>query len=122
MNAIKSYRDILVWQKGMILVNKVYGISKNFPDTEKYVLTNQMKRSVISIPSIIAESYSYNTLDEVERFSKMALGSLYELQTQLEIALNQRYLRKEMFDNIYEDCREIESMLKALVQSIAQYA
>lgn len=118
MNTIKTYRDLLVWQKAMLLVNKVYKSSAVFPDVEKYALTSQIRRSVVSIPSNMAEGYGRNSIGDYLRFLNIAMGSLFELQTQLEIALNQAYVRKEMFDILYEDTREIERMLRALIKKL----
>ncbi len=116
MTTIKTYRDILVWQKAMLLVNKIYKITTNFPDKETYALTNQLRKSAISIPSIIAESYGKCSSEDYLRLLNVALGSLFELQTLIEIALNQEYLNKQIFDLLYEDSREIEYMLNNLFQ------
>ena len=119
MTTIRNYRDLLVWQKAMVLVNKVYKVSAKYPDTEKYALTSQLRRSAVSLPSNIAEGYGRNSTKDYIRFLNIAMGSLYELQTQLEISLNQDYLKKEMFDNVYEDCREIDRMLSSLIRELS---
>ena len=119
MTTIRNYRDLLVWQKAMVLVNKVYKVSAKYPDTEKYALTSQLRRSGVSVPSNIAEGYGRNSTKDNIRLLNIAMGSLYELQTQLEISLNQDYLKKEMFDNVYEDCREIEHMLSSLIRKLS---
>ena len=83
---IKSYRDLFVWQKAMELVTAVYAIPKVFPKEEQYGLTAQIRRSAVSVPSNIAEGYGRNSTLDYTRFLQIARGSLYELQTQLEIA------------------------------------
>jgi len=115
---IKTYRDLLVWQKSMALVTEVYKLSKLFPDEEDYGLTSQMRRCAVSIPSNIAEGYGRNSTSDYVRFLRVASGSLYELQTQAEIALNLRYLKKSDFDKLYESSREIERMLSSLVRKL----
>ncbi len=118
MNTIKNYRDLIVWQKAMVLVNKVYKISTEFPEQEKYALTSQLRRSVVSVPSNIAEGYGRRSSGDYIRFLNIAMGSLYEMQTQLEIALNQNYSKKEAFDILYEDSREVERMLSSLINKL----
>ena len=115
---IKTYRDLLVWQKSMALVTEVYKLSKLFPNEEVYGLTSQMRRCAVSIPSNIAEGYGRNSTSDYVRFLRVASASLYELQTQAEIALNLRYLKKSDFDNLYESSREIERMLSSLVRKL----
>lgn len=119
MTTIKTYRDLIVWQKAMLLVNKVYKVSANFPDIEKYALTSQLRRSAVSIPSNIAEGYGRRSTGDYIRFLNIAMGSLFELQTQIEIALNQVYLNKEIFDLIYEDSREVDRMLSSLIRKLS---
>ena len=115
MTTTKNFRDLIVWQKAMLLVNKVYIASGHFPDSEKYALISQLRKSAVSIPSNIAESHGRTSAKDHIRYLHCAIGSLYELQTQLEISLIQDYLKKDMFDNLYEDCRDIERMLNTMI-------
>ena len=116
--SLKTYRDELVWQKAMLLVNKVYSCTQTFPENEKQVLTKQLKRSVISIPSKIADGYGLHENSDKKKSLTIALGALYELQTQLEIALNQTYMRKEVFDILYQDSRDIERSLHTMIKRL----
>jgi four helix bundle protein len=77
-----------------------------------------MRRSAVSIPSNIAEGYGRNSTNDYIRFLQIASGSLYEEQTQLEIAFNLGYLNKDRYDALYELSREIERMLSSLVRKI----
>ena len=115
---IKSYRDLIIWQKSMQLVTKVYRKTKILPREELYGLVAQIRRSSVSIPSNIAEGYGRNSTNDYLRFLQIASGSLYELQTQLEICLNLEYLSKEDFESIDEQSREIERMLGSLIQKV----
>lgn len=115
---IKNYRDLIVWKKSMELVTKVYVVTKTFPKEETYGLIPQIRRSSISIPSNIAEGYGRHSTNDYVRFLQVARGSLYELQTQLEICLNLDYLSKQRFEEIYEQSREIERMLCSLITKI----
>jgi four helix bundle protein len=115
---MKTYRDLIVWQKAMALVTEIYKVTVSFPRREDYGITSQIRRCAISIPSNIAEGYGRHSRNEYIRFLQIALGSLYELQTQLEIAANLGYLKKEEFDVLYESTREVERMLSSLVKSL----
>ena len=85
---MKSYRDLIVWQKSMNMVTLIYKLVLELPENEKYGLTSQIKRSAISIPSNIAEGYGRNYRKDYSRFLQIARGSLFENQTQLEIKRN----------------------------------
>ena len=115
---MKTYRDLIVWQKSMTLVTEIYRLSKSFPRDETYGLTSQIRRSAVSIPSNMAEGYGRNSTSEYIRFLYITTGSLYELQTHLEIALNLQYLNKTNFDKLYESSREIERMLSSLTKKL----
>ena len=86
MDKIKSYTDLLVWQKSMELVKEVYVITKTFPKEEIYGLTSQMRRASVSIPSNIAEGFMRQHKPEMIQFLFISLGSCGELHTQLVIA------------------------------------
>jgi four helix bundle protein len=90
---IKSYRDLIVWQKSMTMVTAVYEATRRFPAEELYGLTAQIRRAAVSITSNIAEGYSRNSTADYIRFLRIACGSLYELRTQLEIAVNLGYMK-----------------------------
>ena len=117
---MKTYRDLIVWQKAMVLVTEIYKVSKSFPRREDYGLTSQLRRCAVSIPSNIAEGYGRNSRNEYIRFLQIASGSLYELQTQLEIAANLGYLKKDEFELLYESTREIERMLSVLIRRLIE--
>ena len=85
---VRTFRDLLVWQKSMVLVTDVYRASSEFPTHERYGLSSQIRRCAVSIPSNIAEGFGRHSATDYIRFLTIANGSLYELQTQIEIALN----------------------------------
>lgn len=117
---MKTYRDLMVWQKAMALVTEIYKVTKSFPRREDYGLTSQLRRCAVSIPSNIAEGYGRNSRNEYIRFLQIASGSLYELQTQLEIAANLGYLKKDEFELLYESTREVERMLSVLIRRLIE--
>jgi len=115
---LKSYRDLIVWQKSMDLVVEVYKMIANFPQNEIYGLTSQIKRAVVSVPSNIAEGYGRRSTGDYQRFLNIAMGSLFELQTQLEISIRLNYLKTDQFTNLNELSKEIERMLSSLISKI----
>jgi four helix bundle protein len=116
---IQSYRDLLVWQKGMELVRGIYRITRGFPDEEKYGLASQLRRAAVSIPSNIAEGYGRNSTNDYVRFLRMGIGSLYEVQTQLEIAVSEKMISAEAHASLMELANELERMLVSLVKKLA---
>lgn len=119
MSDIKTYRDLIVWQKSMNLITEVYKISANFPPNEVYGLCSQIRRSAISIPSNIAEGYGRKSTGDYKRFLQIALGSLFELETQIEIAFNLSFLSKNSFEEVYDKTRELDRMLSSLINKIS---
>ncbi len=103
----------------MTFVTEIYKISKEFPKDEAYGLTSQMRRCAISVPSNMAEGYGRNSTNEYLHFLRIATGSLYELQTQMEISMNLHYLSRDQFDKLYELSREIERMLSSLIRKLS---
>lgn len=118
MAQIKTYRDLIVWQKSMALLTEIYKTTKTFPRDETYGLIAQMRRCAVSIPSNIAEGHGRNSSSDYVRFLRITMGSLYELQTQLDISLNLKYLEENSFKSFYESSREVERMLSSLIRKI----
>ena len=89
---MQSFKDLIVWQKAIILVEEVYHLLRNLPNDERYALSDQIRRSVVSIPSNIAEGRGRNSEKEFVRFLNIANGSAYELETQLILCQRLGYL------------------------------
>ncbi|WP_396179234.1 four helix bundle protein [Flavobacterium sp.] len=113
---MSTFRNLLVWQKSMDLVTKMYSSTQKFPKEELFGLTSQIRRSAVSIPSNIAEGYGRDSNKEYLRFLNVSIGSLFELQTQIEIAKNIMYLNEKDFNDLYENSREIERMLVSFIK------
>ncbi len=118
MSTIKSYRDLIIWQKAVDLVTKVYSVTGNFPSSEIYGLTNQLRRCAVSIPSNIAEGYGRNSTADYKRFLQIAVGSLYELQTQVVIAFKLTYVSKEQYTELNDLSIEIDKMIYSIIQKL----
>ena len=120
MSKINSFRDLVVWQKGMKLCQDIYKASKLFPKEEKYSLTSQIHRSAISVPSNIAEGYGRDSRNDYIRFLKIARGSLFELETQVELAFNIGFIQHSHFQNLLKTSSEIAKMLNSLINKLEQ--
>ena len=119
MGEIKSYKDLLIWQKGVKIVCLVYQLLKSFPQDELYALTSQLKRASVSIPSNIAEGYGRNTDKSFSHFLDISRGSLFEIETQLLIAyelgfITNQALYKEILSQIEEESKMINGFSKSL--------
>jgi four helix bundle protein len=113
----KGYQDLLVWQKAKDLAVLVYKISDDGKLSRDFGLRDQMRRSAISIPSNLAEGDERDTDKEAVRFFYMAKGSLAELRTQIQIAVEIGYLTHASFEHIEEKCQEIGRMLGSLIKA-----
>ncbi len=111
---IESYRDLKVWQKSMDLVVLVYKLLKKLPVEERFALCDQIRRSVVSIPSNIAEGKSRNSIKEYKQFIGIAKGSAAELETQLLICERIAYLDKDDLSETLGLLEEVSKMLAKL--------
>jgi len=110
---MNTHKDLEVWQKSIELVEMVYKITDNFPQSEIYGLTNQMRRSAVSIPSNISEGAARNSNKEFIQFLYISLGSLSELETQCIISKKLRYFDDEpLFEEIEILRRKLLNFIK----------
>ncbi len=115
---VKSYQDLIAWQKAISLVIEIYAITANFPGHEIYGLTSQLRRAGVSIPSNIAEGHGRATKGEYIQFLGHARGSLCEVQTQIFIAHKPGYVPQERKENIIAMTDELGRILNGLMASI----
>lgn len=115
---IKSFVDLKTWQEGHKLVLAIYKIVKNFPQKEIYGLSDQMRRCSVSITSNIAEGFSRKTKKEKSQFYYIALGSITELENQLIISRDLKYINQEEFDRLAEKTIKVQKLLHGLIKSI----
>lgn len=113
---IRSHKDLIVYQLSMELVIDVYRITKAFPKEELYGLTAQIKRACVSVPSNIAEGAGRRGKAEFTRFLYIAMGSLSEVDTQLEIAGRLSFFEED--ENIVKKIYLIKNMLAKLIKSL----
>jgi len=115
---IPSFKDLEVWQKAMTLVDKIYEITDAFPDREKFGLTAELRKSIRSVPSNIAEGKMRLSPADFRRHVSIALGSLGETQTQLLMGGRRRYLTADVVEAVERDIEEIGRMLRGLERAL----
>lgn len=115
---VRTYKDLIVWQKSMKLVNQVYQIIAQMPVEEKYALCDQMRRCSTSIPSNNAEGWARATTKEYLNFLSIANGSYAELETQLTICKNNSLASDEIIDQALSLSDEVGKMLAAMIKKL----
>jgi four helix bundle protein len=112
----KSYTQLEVWKKSRELVKDVYLLTQGFPKEELYSLTNQIRRAIVSIPSNIAEGIGRNSNKETVQYLHFAKGSMYEVETQLYLAYDLRYIKLEQLNEMLLKIEESRKLLYGFIQ------
>ena len=118
----QSYRDLIAWQRAMQLVTDIYRATGRFPIEERYGLSNQLRRAAVSVPSNIAEGQARFSSKEFHRFLSVARGSLVEIETQLQIAMNLGYMSQNEGTTLMDEAAELGRVLNGLLASIKSVA
>ena len=111
---MKRLKDLIVYQKSKDLVMSVYGIMDSFPDSERFALSNQIRRAVVSIPSNIAEGMGRVSDKDQAHFLNIAYGSVMETYAQLDIAHDLGYITDEIFNKLESDIEEVSKMISVM--------
>lgn len=116
---MKSYRDIIAWQKAINVVEAIYQVTTAFPDHERYGLVSQMRRASVSIPSNIAEGFGRYNRPDFLKFLRTSRGSLFELQTQLEIAYRLQFCKPNtaLDETLAETDRVLQGFIRGLEEA-----
>lgn len=117
--AVKSYRDLIAWQKAMDLVVAVYRATEAFPACEQFGLTNQMRRAATSVPSNIAEGQGRATTKDYVHFLHIVRGSLQELETQLQLAQRLSFASESEVQCHLSLCDEVSRLVSGHINSLA---
>ncbi|QNF33312.1 four helix bundle protein [Adhaeribacter swui] len=115
-----NFKELKVWQEAMELAKEVYLTTATFPAGEKFGLVSQINRSVVSIPSNIAEGAGRSSNKELSQFLSISIGSAFELETQLLLARNLNFLPKEKSDYLIQKVSKIQRMLSVLKKRIIE--
>lgn len=104
------FKDLEIWKKSRLFCSEIYSVTANFPDSEKFGITNQLRRASVSIPSNIAEGSSRNSNKDFSRFLEIAIGSAYEIETQLLISTDLGFLKEDKLEILIIRLDEIIKM------------
>ncbi len=115
---IRTFRDLIAWQKAFGLGKRVYAVTEAFPERERFGLTVQLRRGAVSVASNIAEGYGRGSTADYVRFLKVARGALYELDTQLMFAVEFAYCGSESYAGVKDELDECERVLAGLIRSM----
>ncbi len=115
---MQDFKKLLVWQKSIELINKTYTLTSSYPSEEKYGLTNQTRRAVISISNNIAEGCGRFTQKDLVHFLQMSLGSTNEVENCLIIAKSLNYIDGNGFSNLNLQLIEVRKMLLSLIEKV----
>ena len=118
MVKLHTYKDLIVWQKSMDLVTEIYTLTSNFPKSEIYILTSQIRRCAISIPSNIAEGRYRNSRKDYTHFLRIAYGSGAELETQIEISKRLKFSEVKNYKKIDSLLLEVMKMLNTILKKL----
>ena len=114
----RNYRDLIAWQKAMVLVRSVYLLTERFPPDERFGLTSQMRRSAVSVPSNIAEGHGRLSDRAMRMFLGNARGSLFELETQALLSADMNFAKREEVDALLTQSSEVARILNGLLRTL----
>lgn len=112
----KTFEDIKSWKLGREFRKNIYDISKSFPDIEKYCLISQIRRAAISVTANIAEGFGRYSYQENINFCRISRGSLNEVLDHLKVALDEKYITKQTYVDLYRDGRDIEKSINGYIK------
>lgn len=115
---IRGYRDLIVWQDSMDLVVAIYRITATFPKDERFSLVDQLRRAAVSVPSNIAEGHGRSRTGDYLRHLSVAVGSLNEVETQVQIARRLEYISEDVQREALASCNGIAKMLGGLIRAL----
>ena len=113
-----NFRNLIIWQKSRIIVKEIFLLTRDFPSEEKYGLVSQILRSAYSIPSNIAEGSGRDSKKDFARFLDIALGSAFELETQLTLAFDIEYISEEKLHHILDLLKEVQKMIYSFKKNL----
>ena len=118
----KHYKELLIWQKGMLLAKLIYKLTMRFPAEERFGLTSQLRRAAISVPSNIAEGQARSGTKEFLQFLSHAEGSLAELETQLLLSVEIDFAQQRDIAASLQEIDELQKMILGLRRKLSSYS
>ena len=117
---MRNFRELEVWKAGINLVKDVYLLVESFPESEKFGLTSQMRRCSVSIPSNIAEGCGKESDLDFKRFLQISLGSIYELETQLILAMELKLIDQSKGRTIIQSCQDLQRQVSSFIKHLTR--
>ena len=114
------FKDLEIWKQSRLFCSDIYAITGDFPETEKFGLTNQLRRASVSVPSNIAEGASRKSNKDFSRFLEIAIGSMYEIETQLLISKDLEFLKDNQVKDLLEKLQSIIKMTSKLKSTLKE--
>jgi four helix bundle protein len=114
----RHFRELIAWQKAMVLARHVYALTAEFPKSEQYGLVSQMSRCSVSVPSNIAEGHGRLTDRGFRVFLAQARGSVFELETQIQFASDFHFCAKDAAQGLMDDCNEVARIINGLLKKL----
>ena len=115
---MKDFKKLQIWQLGMEVVDKVYGLVPLLPSDEKFAMKSQVTRAAVSIPANIAEGNAKKSEKDKKRFVEIALGSAFELETHLLIVRNRKWVDEKLIDELIEVLRREQKMIGGFIDKL----
>jgi len=115
---VKSYKDLLVWQKAMDLTSLVYRVTAELPPDERFGLISQARRAAVSVPANLAEGHRRSSTKDYLRFVSISAGSLAELETLIELATRLYSIRSTSLEELVSSADEVGRMIRGLQQGL----
>jgi four helix bundle protein len=116
-SAIRSFTDLVAWQKGHVVVIKIYAVTNSFPSTETFGLVSQLRRAAVSVTSNIAEGFRRQSWKEKAQFFSMSLGSLTEIENQLLISKDVGFLGRDTYQDVLSSVEDASKVVRGLFTS-----
>lgn len=113
------FKDLEIWKRSRVFCSSIYQVTSNFPESEKFGLTNQLRRAAVSIPSNIAEGSSRKSNKDFARFLQITLGSAFEIETQLLIASDLKFISDEDLESLLNELNSIIKMTSKFNSSLS---
>ena len=118
---VKNYRDLIVWQRAMQLVEEAYILARKLPKEETYALSDQIRRSAVSVPSNIAEGQGKETTKDFVHYLSIAKDSVFELETQLMIGMRLNFFSEEETQRAMALSGEVGKMLNSIISRLTDH-
>lgn len=113
---MRDFRDLQIWKRSIFFAGSIYRITSAFPAKERFALAVQMNKAAVSIPSNIAEGCGRRTKPDLLQFLHIAVGSSFELETQIEICFLNNYIDINMYNSLIQEIQELQKMINGFIK------